>query len=136
MPPAKPGEAAEVAIGRDPFAAGLDGERGEVGVGNEVSLRAGIAALALEDVPVPWAGHHGHRRRGGSTTGALDQVEDRCAVIEIDASLEATAPEDRQLGPPCAMLAPSACEGFPQRVLDDGMGHHDVKVVRAQIGPA
>ena len=34
---AKVGKPAEVAIGGDPFAAGLDGQRGKVGVRDEVS---------------------------------------------------------------------------------------------------
>src|SRR5262249_48092737 len=56
MPDAKPREAAIVAVGRDPLAAGLDRERGEIRVGNEVAARTDLLAEAREDRPVMRSG--------------------------------------------------------------------------------
>ena len=60
MAPAQPGEPAEIPIGGDPLASGLDGERGQVRVGYEVPLRAGGQAEPLEDFPVTGAGRDNH----------------------------------------------------------------------------
>ena len=60
MPPPQAGEAAVVAVGRDPLAAGLDRERGEVGVSHEVALRVGLAAEAREERPVSGPGLDGN----------------------------------------------------------------------------
>ena len=52
MAPTESGEAAVVVIGRDPLAARLDREGGEVRVANEISSGARLPAEALEDRPV------------------------------------------------------------------------------------
>ncbi|HRH88629.1 MAG TPA: hypothetical protein PLO41_17425 [Rubrivivax sp.] len=46
--PAQALEAAEIPVGGDPFAAGFDGHRRQIGVGDEVALGAGIGAQRLE----------------------------------------------------------------------------------------
>lgn len=50
--PPKAGEAREVAIGGDQLAAGLDRERGEERVGDEVPTGAAVAAGSNEQIPV------------------------------------------------------------------------------------
>jgi len=63
--PAKAGEAAEVPVCRDPFVPGLDRERSQVCVEDEVALRPGRQAEPLEGRPVARAGrdYHGVRLR-------------------------------------------------------------------------
>lgn len=77
MAPAKAREAAEIAIGGDPLAAGLDRQRREIGIRHQVALGAGAQTEALEDLPVTRAGRddHGGRlgtERGGELEGTFD----------------------------------------------------------------
>ena len=61
MAPSQSVKAREVAVGRDPFAAGLDSQRRMVGIHNEVALRIRVSAESSEDVPVTRPG----RERNG-----------------------------------------------------------------------
>lgn len=63
MPPAQAGEAGVVTVGRNPFAARLDRERGEVGVGHEVALCPYLTAKPRENGPVTRAGRHDNAAR-------------------------------------------------------------------------
>src|SRR5215210_1790184 len=54
--PPQPRKAREVAVEGDPFAAPLDGERREPGVGDARAADVGVAAEAAEDGPVALAG--------------------------------------------------------------------------------
>ena len=78
MPPAQTVEAAEVAVRGDPLAAGFDGERSEVGIRDEIALRAGVDAQSLEDLPVSRTrgqqnGIRLHSKRIGEGEGSLDR---------------------------------------------------------------
>jgi len=52
MAPVKPGEAAEVTVGRNPFAPRFYGERGQVSILNQVPLDARHTAQPNKDPPV------------------------------------------------------------------------------------
>ena len=52
MANAKTGEATVVTVGRDPVAVGLDRDRGEVSVGDQVAACADLGAEFGEDLPV------------------------------------------------------------------------------------
>ena len=71
MPDAEPSEAAVVAVGGNPLAAGFDRQRGEVGVGNLIAARPGVGAQSREDPPVPRPG----REQRCVRLGAKDLAE-------------------------------------------------------------
>ena len=50
--PTETGEPREVAIRRDPFAAGLDGQGSEICIAGEVPFRRDVPAESGEDLPV------------------------------------------------------------------------------------
>jgi len=60
MTPPQTGETGIVAVGGDPFASALDGQGGQVGVGNPISLRLCAPAKVAENAPVSRArcDHH------------------------------------------------------------------------------
>jgi hypothetical protein len=59
--PAKPRDAAEVAVAADPLAPGFDRDRDQVGVRDQVALGPGRHAQPFEDLPVAGAGSDDHR---------------------------------------------------------------------------
>jgi hypothetical protein len=61
MADAQPAETSVIAVGGDPFAAGLDRKRGEVRISNQVPARAGVGAEAGEDRPVSPSGREQRR---------------------------------------------------------------------------
>src|SRR5712692_7965899 len=64
MAPAKACEAAVIPVCRDPLAAGLDCDRGKVGVGRQVAASRRFPAETLEDGPMtrPWLNRNSIRR--------------------------------------------------------------------------
>src|SRR5437763_3099794 len=60
MPPAQAGEAGEVAVERDPFAFGFDGQSREICILYQVSCRASARTEVREDVPMTRTGSHKH----------------------------------------------------------------------------
>jgi len=56
MAPSEAWDAAEVTVGGDGLAARLDGERGDVGIWDEIPLHARRSTPPLEDRPVPVTG--------------------------------------------------------------------------------
>jgi len=52
MPPPKAGEAAIIAVGRNPLAAGFDGERRQVSVRNQVASGLSLTTKVRENLPV------------------------------------------------------------------------------------
>src|ERR1700724_2483816 len=78
MAPAQFREPAEAAVGGDPLASRLDGECGEIGVGNQIAFRARPDAETGEDRPVPRSGSYRHAvRLGSQLLGEADGKIDR-----------------------------------------------------------
>ena len=65
-----PGNRAVVAVSGNPFAARLHGQRGEVGVGDEVASGGAALAQGAEQVPMPTPGSDGHRVRASAERSA------------------------------------------------------------------
>lgn len=63
MAPAETLEASIVTISGEPLTARFRGERSEIGVGNEVSLRPAVATVTRKDLPVSRTGRDWHRVR-------------------------------------------------------------------------
>lgn len=63
MTPAELGETTVIAVGGDPFASALDGERRQIRVGHDVAPCLALAAETVEDLPMALARRYQHTVR-------------------------------------------------------------------------
>lgn len=129
MSPTQTGKASIVAVGREPFGAGFNGQSGQIGISNEITLGVRFLAQTPKDIPMPFARHHGHRigmssQRLGKLKG---EMERRGITKYAGMSHDPQKPAEHDLGnTECRigskeLIEPVQVIGVPSRVLSVGI---------------